>query len=377
MIPCQRELFEIPGDIAYLNCAYMSPLLKSAARATERAVKGKLAPWSITAADFFTATEEARRLFGRLIDAEPDDVAVTPSASYGISTAAANLPVRAGQKIVLLEDQFPSNVYPWRSLAQRVGAETETVARPSDGEWTPAVLDAIDDDTAVVALPNYHWTDGGLVDLVRVGEKCRRRGAALVIDVTQSLGVTPLSVAEIQPDFLIAATYKWLLGPYGFGFLYVAPRWQTGRPLEENWINRAGAEDFAGLVDYRDEYAPGARRFDFGERSSFFLTPAAVAGLEQILDWGPPDIAATLGRMTADISARAESLGLEVLDESLRAPHILGLRFPQGLPADLLSRLAEGRVFVSVRGDSVRVAPHLYNNQADIERFFEALEKVI
>ena len=142
------------------------------------------------------------------------------------------------------------------------------------------------------------WTSGGRLDLVRIGEACRKLGAALVLDLTQSLGALPFSVGGlknnlqngVQPDFAVAASYKWLLGPYSVGLLYVAPKWQSGMPLEENWIQRANARDFSSLILYTEDYDAGARRFDMGERANFALAARrrarheAVAGVESRAD---------------------------------------------------------------------------------------------
>jgi selenocysteine lyase/cysteine desulfurase len=252
-----------------------------------------------------------------------------------------------------------------------------TVTPAQDGDLTRALLEAIDERTAVVACAHCRWTDGGLVDLERVGARAREAGAALVLDLTQSAGALPIDMGRVRPDFAVAATYKWLMGPYSAGFLYVAPQRQGGRPIEFNWMNRAGSENFAGLVDYRDDYQPGARRFDVGEVANFALVPMAAAALEQLLDWGVEAIAATLGARTRAIAARARPLGLASVPDGLRAPHFLGLRFPAGVPDGLLQRLAERHVHVSVRGASLRVTPHVYNDDADVDRLFEALEAVL
>ncbi len=374
MIPCQRELFDIPADVAYLNCAYMSPLMHRVIAAGDAAARRKARPWTIKPADFFTESETARDLFARLINAHADDIAIVPAVSYGTAVAAANLVVNPGQAIIVLADQFPSNVYHWRELARERGARLVTVARPADDDWTAAILAALDGATALAALPHCHWTDGGLIDLEVVGAELRRLGAALVVDVTQSLGAMPFDVAEIQPNFLVCATYKWLLGPYSMGFLYVAPHHQAGRPLEHSWITRQGAEDFAGLVNYRDGFQPGARRYDVGERANFALMPPTIAALEQILIWSVPEIQATLGAMTGEIAARAAELGLLSAPPSRRAGHFLGLRFPSGVPDGLLDRLAAAHVHVSLRGDAMRVTPHVYNTAADIDRLFTVLE---
>jgi selenocysteine lyase/cysteine desulfurase len=376
MIPCQRHLFAIPEDVAYFNCAYTSPLMRTAVRAGEGALQQKQAPWTVRPTDFFETAEVNRTLFGRLVDGHPDQVAIIPAVSYGIALATRNIPIAAGQTIVVLQDQFPSNVYAWRRVAVRCGATIRTVPRPSDNHWTPAVLAAIDASTAVAALPHCHWTDGSLLDLAAIGAHCRAAGAALVVDAIQSLGALPFSVQEIQPDFLVTAAHKWLLGPYAYGFCYVAERWLDGTPLEENWLNREHSEDFARLVDYRDTYQPGARRFDMGAYSSFLLAPLARAALEQILEWGVENIAASVGSITGRIADRAAGLGFRVAPESARAPHLLGLYLPGGLPAELPVILARDKVYVSVRGNAIRVAPHLYNTEADLARLLGALEKI-
>jgi len=374
MIPCQRHLFDIPGDIAYLNCAYLGPLSHAAVAAGRSAAGGKARPWEIGSDEFFTDTEIARGLFARLINARDEDIAIVPAASYGISVAARNLHLKEDQAVVVLAEQFPSNLYAWRASADSAGARVVTVERAEHGDLTRAVLDALDERTAIVALPHCHWADGALLDLETIGRRCRELGAGLVLDVTQSAGAMPLDVNVIQPDFLVAACYKWLLGPYSTGFLYVAPHRQSGKPIEYNWRARLGSEDFAGLVNYEDRYLPGARRFDVGECANFHTIPAVIAALQQILDWGVPAIAQTLAARNAGIAERAASLGLESLGAKQRAGHFLGLRFPQGIPEGLLDALREARVYVSVRGDSLRVTPHLYNNDADVDRLMHALE---
>jgi selenocysteine lyase/cysteine desulfurase len=372
----QRGLFEIPDEIAYLNCAYMSPQLRSAREIGKRAVARKSRPWEITPQDFFEDCEESRDLFARLVGGEADGVALVPSVSYGIAVAAANVPVREGQRILILEDQFPSNVYPWRELAQRSGADLVTVPRPADHDWTSAVLEHLDENTAVVAVPNCHWTDGSLLDLRRVGERAREAGAALVVDAIQSLGAHPFDVREVRPDFLAASAYKWLLGPYGVGFLYVGEEWREGTPIEHNWINRRGTEDFSQLVDYEDAFQPGARRYDVGERSNFALLPMANEALRQILDWGVENVSETIGGLTDLIEREAGERGIEAVQKEKRAQHMVGLKLGSAAPEDLAAQLAAVGVFVSVRGESMRVSPHLYNTERDVDRLFEVLGRM-
>lgn len=377
MLPDQRFLFDLPEEHAYLNCAYTAPLLKAAALAGVEAIEAKRTPWTIKAEDFFKSVENLRRLFSSLVGCSADDVAVVPAASYGIALAAKNLPVEENQSIVVSQDQFPSNVYTWKNLAARRNATVKTVPRPVNHDWTTAILEHIDSDTAIVATANNHWTDGTAVDLVKIGEKCRSVGAALVLDGSQSLGASPMSVSAIRPDFIAAISHKWLLGPYSMGFCYVDPKWQNGTPLEENWLNRAGSEDFSRLVDYQEGYQPGARRFDVGEVSNFILSPIAAAALEQILEWGVEEVAATIRVKIDAIAERAQEMGLLVADRLFRSPHMIGITKPGGFSGDLPGLLAEDNVYVSVRGESVRVAPHVYNNDDEIDRLFAALTKVM
>ncbi|GMQ84909.1 MAG: aminotransferase class V-fold PLP-dependent enzyme [Acidimicrobiia bacterium] len=373
----QRHLFDIPDDVTYLNAAYLTPQPGTVRRAGLGALDRADAPWTIAVDDFFAPVERLRGLFADLIGADAEGVAIIPSVSYGAGIAAANLKVGPGRTVVVLEEQFPANVYPWRSAVTGGGGEMVTVARPSDGMWTPSVLETIDAQTAVVAVPNVHWTDGSLLDLAQVGAAARQVGAALVIDASQSLGAMPFDAGEIRPDFVFAAGYKWLLGPFGLGYLWVSPDYRQGTPLEQGWIVRAGSEDFAGLVDYRDQYAPGARRYDVGERSSFQLIPMAMAAIEQLLDWGVDHVATALQGITDAIERAADERGLLVVPPQARGPHLIGVRAASGLPTGVAAELAARRVYVSIRGDSIRVAPHLYNDQSDVDRLFSVLDEVL
>ncbi|HEX8241831.1 MAG TPA: aminotransferase class V-fold PLP-dependent enzyme [Allosphingosinicella sp.] len=371
LIRCQRDLFDIKEGTAYFDCAKMSPLSRAAIAAGRRGLERKAHPWDVKAEHFFDESEEVRGLFARLIGASPDDVAIVPSVSYGMATVMANVPVNAGQKIVTLADDFPSGILASRALARKAEARVVTVDRPAAGDWTAAILEAIDGGTALVVAPHTHWVCGTMIDVEAVGRRCRSVGAALVLDTTQSTGALPLDLAAADPDYLIATSYKWLMGPYSLGFLYVAPRHQQGRPIEEAWIVRRNAHDFRSLSAYEERFDTGARRFDMGERANFALLPVAGAAMGQLLDWGVANIAETLGAATARIEARLGERG--VTGQAGRAPHFLSVRFPGGPPEGVEERLAAADVHVSLRGDRMRITPNLYNDESDEERLFSAL----
>ncbi|MFN4024682.1 MAG: aminotransferase class V-fold PLP-dependent enzyme [Hyphomonas sp.] len=375
LIPNQRHLFDIPESVAYLNTATMGPLPRAAFEAGRNGLARKLQPWTIPDTDFFADTSRLRPLLGQLIGAEAEAIAFVPSVSYGLAAAAKNLPLKPGQEILILADQFPSNVYTWRTHAAETGARLRTVSASGNASLSDALLAAIGPDTGLVACPQVRWTDGARIDLVAVGSRCREVGAALVLDLTQSCGAMRFDAGEVQPDFMVAAGYKWLLGPYATGFLYVAPQHREGRPLEQNWITRANSGNFARLIDYTDDYARGAERFDMGERSNFALLPAFEAAVRLILDWGVAHVEETLGARNTALAAELEAMGLACLPEAERGPHYLSALLPASAPGDLTARLKAEDIHVSRRGDRLRITPHLYTSDADIARFLEALTR--
>lgn len=385
-LTCRKHLFSLPTGLHYLNCAYMAPLSRRVEEAGIEGVRRKRDPTTLTPADFFTGADTARELFARLVNApDPRRVAIIPAASYGLAVAARNTPLRRGQNVVVAEGQFPSNVYSWRRAAGEAGAgaELRTVAAPEGSarrgeEWNARLLEAIGPDTAVVALGNVHWADGTRFDLEAVGARAREVGAALVVDGTQSVGALPFDVQTVRPDALVCAGYKWLLGPYSIGMAYFGPRYDGGVPLEENWINRMGSEDFSALVNYRDEYAPGALRYDVGERSNPVLLPMLCAAMEQLLEWRVEEVQAYCRALTAGLLSDARELGFGVEEERWRGGHLFGLRMPPGLePRAAQEALAARRVAVSVRGSSLRVSPNVYNDPEDVDALLEALRSLV
>ena len=234
----QTHLFRIPAGVHYLNCAFMSPMLRDVEEAGIAAMRRKRTPFEMGPRDFFEDSDRLREAFASLIGA-PDAgrIAIVPSVSYGITAAARNLSPPRGSNVVILAEQFPSNVYPWRRLAYDRELELRTVEAPvtdgSRGEaWNASLLEAIDSSTSVVAVPHYHWMDGTRFDLEAVGNRARELGAALVIDGTQSVGAAPFELATIRPDALVCAGYKWLLGPYILVLALYGTRVDDGVPLE-------------------------------------------------------------------------------------------------------------------------------------------------
>ena len=376
MIANQRHLFDIPEEVAFLDCAAQAPLLKTSKTAGEAGIGRKLQPWGYDPDLGPIEAEQLRALFAALIGAEAGDIAIVPSAAYAIQTAALNLPVEAGQRILIPEQPFPSHFYCWRELAGDSGAAIEMVAAPDDGDWTAAVLERLRPEVAIAALPSCRWFNGAALDGEAIGARCRETGTALVLDATQVAGAMALDVGRIQPDFLIAAAYKWLLCPYTLGFLYAAPRHQNGRPLEGHMSNHPGGRVLAGALEYPEAHTPGARRYDMGEVFNPIHLPMALAALRQLNDWTPAAISKYLRPLTASIAANAAERGLEAPPAGHRVDHFIGLRAPQGWPEGLLEALEAEHIHVSLRVDTLRLGPHLFTTQDDVTRLFQVLDRL-
>ena len=379
MIPSQRHLFDIPSDVTFFNCSYYGPQLKTTSERLIEGSQSKMHPWKMAPKDFFHDAEKVRGLFAQMFGSSAENYAITASASYGLSTAARILESKLSDddEILILQDEFPSTVYAMKRLAKETGATILTVKEPTDYNWTSSILDNISDKTSVVAVSPCHWKTGASIDLVAIRQACDTAKAILIVDGTQTLGVIPFSVEQIRPDFLVAACYKWLLCPYGFGMFYADPKWHNERPLEETWMVRDNAEDFNNLMNYSDNYMDGAKRFEVSEKSATTILPGVIDAFEQILTWGVENIQSTLKTMTSELANELESLGFTVIPEEFRTPHILGATMPKHAPENLLSLLTEHNIYLSQRGRSIRFAPYLYNDRNDIERLLRILREVL
>jgi len=375
MLLCQKHLFSLPPDITYLNCAYMAPLPKAVEAAGHEGVARKAHPFEIKPPDFFSGVEKLKKLFARLVHvADSERIAVIPSVSYGMANVVHNAHLASGQNVVMPGEVFPSNYYSWQRGAAECGAEIRMVEAPGGSatrcaEWNARLLEAIDARTAAVALPQVHWTDGTLFDLPALRQKTREVGALLVVDGTQSVGAYPFDVQEIQPDALICGGYKWCLGPYGIGMAYYGERFDGGTPVEENWMHRLNSEDFQGLVKYQPLYKPKAHRYSVGENSQFIHVPMLAAALELLMRWGVENIQNYCSALSAPYLGELKNLGCQIEDPAHRSGHLIGVRLPAGVEMEVLkSAIAAANIYVSFRGNSMRIAPNLYNDARDFER---------
>ncbi len=380
MLPSQRALFDIPEHVCYLNAAAVGPLPRAVKAAGEVGVARKAQPWAIEPGNAQRQFERARAAAARLINADPDDVALISSVSYGIATAGKVLTVPRGSRVLLLQDDHSSPVLEWLGRADAQGFIVEVVPRPDDGDWTAALLAAIDRRGAppvgMASISSVHWADGGVVDLDRVAAALRAHDARFVIDATHGVGVMNIDVRTLDPDFLVFPTYKWVLGPYGRAFLYVARRWQDGVPIEQAGSQRRAISSERAPYMRDTAYVTNARRYDMGERDHYISLEMASIGMEMVAGWGSEAIIERLRLLTDRLADGLRNSGVLVSDPRVRAPHILSLRFPGGMPDDLIARLEAENVFVSPRLGLIRISPHVYNDEADVDRFVEVFRRV-
>ena len=380
---CQKDRFQLDPNITYLNGAYMSPLLKSVEEAGIVGLRKKRTPSQFSHQEFFEDVDEVRRRFARLINiTNYQRIAILPSVSYGTSIVAKNLSLSPGDNIVVTGAQFPSNIYAWQKLATQNSATLKVITAPGTTDhrgqqWNERLLSAIDERTQLVAIPHCHWSDGTRFDVKAVRARTREVGSWLVIDGTQSVGAFSFDAREVQPDALICAGYKCLMGPYGITLGYFGEAFDEGEPLEEGWCNRYESENFANLVNYQDRYQPGALRYDVGQRSNFVSIPMMAQALREVADWGVDNIQAYCASLVEPFVASLSDTGYHVEAPDYRANHLFGLRLPPHISLEVLQQaLSQANINVSVRGQSVRISPHVYNDAGDMEKLRDCLREV-
>ena len=375
ILKSQRDRFILDEKITYLNCSYMALKLKEVHKAGQESLEQFSKPWLYTPEHFFETVEKCRTLYASIIGACADQIAVIPSVSYGMALAAQNVSIQFGKEILVLKDQFPSNIYAWRRLAKHRSLRIVTIDHEPGKSLTEVLLDNIHENTSLVCVPQVRWSDGALLDLEAISKKAQSFGASLVVDGIQSVGAYPFDVKKIKPAFMAVSSYKWLLGPYNLGFLYVDEDYLESEPIEFNWMNRRGSENFKNLTEYQEQYQAGARRFDMGEKTQFLQMPMAEAAMRQILKWGVENIQESIGRLSSPLRKELQEMGFTILDARESVAHIIGIREGERkFGKNLEQSFKKAGIYISFRGDVIRVSPHIYNTSEELGRFLEILK---
>ncbi len=380
---CQKHLFALDPSVHYLNGAAYSPALISGLEKAKSAFELKgVTPFNIRSTDHFLTADRIRTQFCQILNApaDPERVAVISAVSYGMAVVAANLhrlpDISLKTHILRVGEEFPNNVYAFERCCETLSLATKTLSKPAEPtqNWSDLILENIRTGTAMVVMPHVHWVYGTRFDLEKIGKRCREVGALLVLDVTQSVGILPIFQEKIQADAVICGGYKWLLGPYGVGLAWLGEFFDEGIPLEEGWMSRVESDVFSGLTRYLREYRPKAQRYNCGEFSQFSHLPMLEDSLRQILEWTPQAMQNYCKNLTAAPIQKLREMGCTIENENHRAAHLFAVGLPPGTDNQKLAeKLADRRVFVSVRGAGLRVSTNVYNTSEDWEKLIEIL----
>lgn len=372
-----RSEFADFGETVYLNAAYQGPLPVAAVRAGQQALEWKALPHTIPEGVHFDLPDRIRQKIASIIGGEPAEIAVTTGASAGMASVAAGMDWRAGDEVLVARGEFPSHFATWLQYA-RAGKLRMRVIEPHGGFVSARdYIENIGPRTRLVSASLVRFDDGALLDAALVAEACHQAGAALLLDLSQCAGAMPISVRELGADFAVGSGYKWLLGPYGTGFFWVASEWTERLQLGAiYYMALDGARNFQNLPLSNLQPAPGARRWDSPETASFANLSVFDVSLDLILRAGVESIAAHNAALINEIVARLlerRCILASPAESERRGPFVCVAAQRQEKTAELFEKLREAQVIVSLREHALRIAPHIYNTAEQISRLADVL----
>ena len=380
---CQKHLFSIDNDVHYLNCAYKAPLLKSAEHAALNALVKDRNPYNLKVEDFFNDVNKVKYEFGKLINSDKDNVALIPSSSYGFSSILNNIKSNEGKIAITIKDEFPGSYFCLKKWVKENKNELQVISPLIEShnvgeDWNHKILKSINKHTSLVLMSSIHWMNGTKFNLKEIGKKCKEYGAKFIVDGTQSVGAMKMDVNEFNIDALVCASYKWLFGPYSMGLAYLSDEFQNGDPIEESWMNRTNASNFSSLTEYDSKYQIKSNRFDVGEKSNFLLMPILLEGLKQINEWSVDNIYNYCENLSQPIKNKLSEMGILFEDNKYFSPHLFSLNLPKNVnPILLKSNLEKNQVFISLRGDFLRISLNVFNNKKDVNKLIDVIHKTI
>ncbi|MFQ5817007.1 MAG: aminotransferase class V-fold PLP-dependent enzyme [Terriglobia bacterium] len=372
----REEFWDLENRI-FLDCANQGPFPKVTLRALQQALELKKYPERLTNEYYFELPAATRAALARLIGAQPTEIALTSGASDGVNAVATGLAFTPGDEILLPQREFPANYYPWKHL-ERHGVQVREVA-PAAGSFVTAddLLAALSERTRLVAASSVTYDTASRLDAARLCAECRHRGIYTFLDASQAVGSLPLDVKQLGCDFLTSCGYKWLLSPYGTGFFYL--REELIEKLEVHairWMAVEGAMNFNRLPRAGWKLEPDARRWDIAEVSNFINLSAMQASVEFLLRVGVENIerhaVALCQQVIRQLPRDRARLKSPREPERRGAFVVVAARSPERTRA-LWERLRAEKIFVSLREDGLRVAPHIYNREWEIDRLLAVL----
>ena len=377
MLKCQKDLFSLDTQVTYLNCAYKAPLLKKAEKEAIKALEIERNPFKLKSNNFFEISDEIRKEFSKIIGCQSNEIAILPSTSYGFANVFKNIKLNRTNALTV-ENEFPSGYFAIKKWCDETNSELRVIKRDNSNaeDWNHKIINAINYDTNLVMISSIHWMSGTKFDLKEIGQKCIEVGAYFIVDGTQSVGASLLNVKELHIDALICAGYKWLFGPYSMALGYFSKKFKDGVPIEESWMNRTNAADFSNLTNYDIKYKSMSSRYNVGQTTNFILSPIMLAGLKQINSWGVSNIVDYCDQLAQNMIKKLKPLNISFENKKYFKPHLFSLGIPKEInPLNLKKTLDNEKIYVSLRGNNVRVSLNVFNNDDDIEKLICVVKK--
>jgi cysteine desulfurase/selenocysteine lyase len=364
------------GPGPYLNAASVAPLPERSRRAVDAYNAARSNIHGLRDEHFEPVLQRARAAAARLVGADEDEIALLPNTSYGLNLAAMTLPIAPGMRIVVSDNEFPANVYPWMGRSRRDGVPLTRV--PCDALGRPdedRIREELDrGEVAVFALSAVQFATGWHADVPGLGRFCRERGIRFVVDGIQSLGQVPFDVREAQVDVLATGGHKWLLSPFATGFTYVRRELhEVMEPQVAGWTSMQASADYSDCVDYRWEWIDGARRYEVATPAFQDFAGLAVS-IELLMETGVERIRAHVSRLIDPVAEWLEARRVRIVSDMspARRSGIFAFR-PRDLQGTVRALHAAGVVCVPREG-AVRLSPHLYNTHEEMARVVEVLD---
>jgi selenocysteine lyase/cysteine desulfurase len=367
-----REEFADFDDVTYLNVSTQAPLPTVAARAARQAVDWKRLPHTIPMEAYFGLPNRIRALLAKMLNADAEEFAITTGASGGLLAIANAVEWKPDDEVLIAQGEFPAHRAAWVPLERAGKLKVKTVEPQSRFLTADDFLPQLTPKTRVVSTSLVRFDNAVRIDAPRLAAACRSVGAWLLLDVSQCAGAMPLDARALGADFMVCAGYKWLLSPYGTGLLWARRELiEQFRPGPLYWMGVEGAENFQALGLSEMKPAPGARRWDSPETASFFNLAAMEASLEFVLRAGVETIwrhnNALVEQMYSALP-RDRCVAASPAAPEMRGPYgCFAARNPEKTQA-LYEKLCAAKVVTGLREGHIRVAPHLYNSERDVDK---------
>ncbi|MGH9741007.1 MAG: aminotransferase class V-fold PLP-dependent enzyme [Candidatus Acidiferrum sp.] len=377
-IDWRQEWFEFE-DATYLNLAGQSPMPKVSLRALQAAQEWKKFPHHKPDSTFFEVPNRIRATLAKLIGGKPEEIAITSGASTGVAAVAYGLTWKPGDEVVTAKGEFPLQYTAWKPMEERDGVKLKIVAPREKFITADDLIAAMTPKTRVVSVSLVRFNDASLLDAARVAYAAHAQGALLLLDASQCCGTLPIDVEKLGADFIVCAGYKGLLSPFGTGFFWAKNEHIANmRPGPFYWMAVAGSDNFASLNFDDPKPAAAAKRWDMAEPASYFNfnLVAMDASTEFVLRVGPETVAAhnrALIEFMYERLPKDRCVPSSPLDSAHRGAYgCFAARTPEKT-AELYQKLRKENIIVSLREGNIRVSPHLYNTERDIDRLISVI----